>query len=250
MKKNKKINIPFLILCGIFLFSIFKMSSFLIEITNNKNLNDELIKDAIKIETTVIDNEEVEQFKIDFDSLASINQDIKGWIRFNEEKINYPFVQSYNNSYYLNRSFNKKKNSLGTIFMDYRNLSLEDQNVVLFGHNSTDGSMFGSLKDALKDNYFNQEENRIIELIDIDNTIRYYEIFSIYTILKEEYYITTEFNSDIEYKNFLETIKNRSIRYFDSDLTNTNNILTLSTCNGVGGTSNRLVIHAKLKDVI
>ena len=130
--------------------------------------------------------------------------------------------------------------------MDYRNRSLKDKNVVLFGHNSASGTMFGSLKEALKADFFDKKENRIIEIIDVDNNVQHYEIFSIYSITKEEYYITTDFATNEEYMEFLDTIKVRSIKRFESDLSNTDTILTLSTCNGVSGTSRRLVVHAKL----
>lgn len=226
------------------------MTLFLIEITKNKKMNDDLIEDVIKIEKTIVDDEEVEEFTVDFESLLSINEDVRGWIRFNHDKVNYPIVQGADNNYYLNRTFNKKKNSLGSIFMDYRNLSLKDMNVVLFGHNSTDGSMFGSLKEILRDHFFDEEENRIIEIIDVENNVYRYEIFSFYSITSEEYYITTQFASVEEYSDFLNTIQNRSIKKFDSELLLTDHILTLSTCNGVGGTNKRLVVHARLKDRI
>ena len=248
MKKYIKKNALIIVLSCIFLFSLFKMTVFLIEITRNKNMNKDLIKDVIKIEKTIVNNEEVEEFAVDFESLSNMNKDVRGWIRFNHDKVNYPIVQTTDNSYYLNHTFHKKKNSLGTIFMDYRNQSWEDKNVVLFGHNSTDGSMFGSLRDTLEDNFFDNEENRIIEIIDVNNNIYYYEIFSVYTIIKEEYYITTNFDSNIEYMEFLNTIKKRSIRDFNINLSENDKILTLSTCNGVGGTNKRLVIHARLKD--
>lgn len=218
------------------------------ELASNKKMNDKLIKDVTKVEKVTVDDEEVEKFTVDYDSLLSINKDVRGWIKFNNDKVNYPIVQSTDNYYYAIYNIHKNRSSLGSIFMDYRNHSLKDKNVILFGHNSTDGSMFGSLRDALNDNFFENQENRIIEIIDLDNNTLHYEIFSVYTIIKEEYYITTNFNNNSEYLKFLETIKSRSFKDFNSDLSEVDSILTLSTCDGVGGTNRRLVIHAKLKD--
>jgi len=132
--------------------------------------------------------------------------------RYNNEKINYPVVQSKNNEYYLTRDFYKKYNQAGSIFMDYRNNSFDDKNVVLYGHSMLDNSMFGSLQDIFKTNFFDKEENNIIELRDLDNNILKYQIFSYYIIEKEEYYITTSFKNDKEYLTFLNTLKNRSYK--------------------------------------
>lgn len=248
MKKKYVVNILLAILTIVLIFSITKLILFYREVYINKKLNSDLINEAVEINKIIDGNEEIEKISIDFTKLSNTNKDVVGWIRFNNDKVNSPFVQSSDNSYYINHSFNKQKNSLGTIFMDYRNNTLKDRNVVIYGHNSVSGTMFGSLKQALKKEFFDTKGNEIIEIIDLNNNIYHYEIFSIYTITKEEYYITTDFESDDKYLEFLNTIKKRSIIKFDTELTALDRILTLSTCNGAAGTSTRLAIHAKLVD--
>lgn len=78
------------------------------------------------------------------------NKDTKGWIRYNSNKINYPIVQAKDNDYYLDKNFYKKYNQAGSIFMDYRNNSFNDKNVVLYGHSMLDNLMMGSLKDLFE----------------------------------------------------------------------------------------------------
>ena len=68
-------------------------------------------------------------------------------------------------------------------------------------------------------------------------------VFSIYKIEEESYYITTKFKTDIDYQNFLDTIKGRSIHNFDTNLTINDKVLTLSTCYS---DTERTVVHAKL----
>lgn len=249
MKKRKiKIeSIIVIILIIIFLLCIIKISSFFIDIKSNNKKNNDLIKDVIniKIEHNINTGEDEEKITIDFDKLLSINKDAIGWIRFNNDKVNYPIVHTSNKDYYLNHSFDGKINQAGSIFMDYRNNSLEDKNVVLFGHSMLDGSMFGSLKDIHDVNFFNTEENNYIHIINQDNEVFTYQIFSYYLIEKEEYYITTSFNSDTEFQNFINTISGRSYKDFNIELNVNDKILTLSTCVGTGNTSERNVIHAK-----
>lgn len=245
--KLKKNILIILLLSIVFFISIYKLAHFYIDLEKNNRLNEKLIQEVLNDEVSA--NEEDKELKeiltINFEKLISMNSDTIGWIRFNDNKVNNPLVQTQDNNYYLDHSFQKKKNSLGTLFIDYRNHNLEDQNVVIFGHNAVDDSMFGSLINIFEKDFFENEEHKIIEIIDTNEITHTYEIFSYYVIEKEEYYITTAFSNQNEFQEFLNTIKKRSIRNFNTSLTTKDKILTLSTCNGNGGTTKRTVIHAK-----
>lgn len=248
--KLKKDNFLILILNTILIVSTINIILFLVDIKTNNGDNKKIIKDV------TLDNKHIDKNnnkkndnnskEIDFNKLLSINEDTKGWIKYNNDKINYPIVQSNDNSYYLKKSFNGKTNQSGTIFMDYRNKSFSDKNVVIFGHAMTDGSMFGSLKDVFKKDFFNNKENNYIKIIDTNNQKFTYQIFSYYIIEKEEYYITTSFNNDSSFNKFINTISKRSYKNFKIKVTKNDNILTLSTCSGTGNTTKRKVVHAKL----
>ena len=168
-----------------------------------------------------------------------------GWINYNSNKIDYPIVKSSDNEYYLNRTFEKSYNQAGSIFMDYRNKSFDDKNVVLYGHAMKDNTMFGSLKDIFNKGFFDIDDNNYIRVTDTNNTEITYKIFSYYIIESEEYYITTSFDSDDSFKSFVNTLIKRSYRDFNVEVSSDDNILTLSTCYGSTGTSKRKVIHAK-----
>ena len=104
--------------------------------------------------------------------------------------------------------------------------------------------MFGSLKNILNKDWYENEDNRLVVLV-TKNNIYYYEVFSIYTTEIEDYYINTIFNEK-EYEEFVNKIKSRSIYNYNIDVTSNDKILTLSTCSSNG--KKRLVLHAKLKD--
>lgn len=241
--KLKKKNIVLIILVIVFVFSTSKIILFYADLNKNNKNSKDLIDQVLKIDIDEETKEEV--VKIDFDNLLSINGDTIGWIKYNQDKVNYPIVHTKDNSYYLKRAFDKSYNQVGSIFMDYRNTSLNDRNVVLFGHAMTDGTMFGSLSDLFKDGFFDTKENNYIQIINKDNEILTYQIFSYYIIEKEEYYITTSFNSDSDFNKFIDTITRRSYKKFDVEVNTSDKILTLSTCSGTGGTSKRKVVHAK-----
>lgn len=180
----------------------------------------------------------------DFDKLKEINTDIVGYIEVDNTNISYPVVKSSDNSYYLNHSYKKEKNNIGSIFLDYRNdLDNLSKNNIIYGHGRLDNTMFGSLNNLLDSSNLDSKESYYITL-STPNSIMTFKIFSVYTIPKEGYYIKTYFSSNKYFKEFLETIMKRSIYNFNTDVNTSDKILTLSTCKDNFG--KRVVVHAKL----
>ena len=180
----------------------------------------------------------------DFDKLKEINTDIVGYIEVDNTNISYPVVKSSDNSYYLNHSYKKEKNNIGSIFLDYRNdLDNLSKNNIIYGHGRLDNTMFGSLNNLLDSSNLDSKESYYITL-STPKSIMTFKIFSVYTIPKEGYYIKTYFSSNKYFKEFLETIMKRSIYNFNTDVSTNDKILTLSTCKDNFG--KRVVVHAKL----
>ena len=182
--------------------------------------------------------------EIDFNQLLKRNSDTVGWIEVKGTNINYPIVQTTDNNYYLTHAFDKTENEAGWVFMDYRNDSVNfNQNTIIYAHSRLTGSMFGSLKNILNSSWYTNKNNHIIRLsTPTENTM--WQVFSVYTIPKESYYITPNFNSNEAYQEFLNTMKSRSEVEFSAEVNTNDKILTLSTCKDNFG--NRVVMHAKL----
>ncbi len=221
-----------IILVILFIFSCYKIINWYLENEENKNTLIE-VKQFVdnKIVEIIEDNNIVERdiLSIDFDALSNINDDTVGYIKINNTKIEYPVVKTVDNDFYLNHSYNKNNNSAGFIFADYRNkLDGTDKNIIIYGHNRKDDSMFGSLDVVLTESWYLNSENHIIEFVTEEGYFEY-QIFSIYTILAEDYYITTNF-FNVDYANFLTTLNARSIYNFDRNLSDVEKIITLSTC--------------------
>ncbi|MEG0025963.1 MAG: class B sortase [Bacilli bacterium] len=181
---------------------------------------------------------------VDFHKLLKINQDTVGWLQVSGTNINYPIVQSGDNDYYLHHAFNGSTNNAGWIFADYRNdLSSLDKNNVIYGHGRLDTTMFGSLKNILTSNWYNDSNNHVIKLSTLtQNTL--WQVFSVYSINAESYYITTDFPTTNQYDQFLKTLKSRSIFSFSGNVNPEDKIITLSTCQD--NYDHRVVMHAKL----
>jgi len=205
--------------------------------------------------TEIIQNEDIKEtdpywdyikmnlMEVNFDELYKLNHEVKGWIQVNGTNVNYPFVQTNNNDFYLTHDLEKKWNDAGWIFMDYRNNSVEfDKNTIIYGHARLDTTMFGSLKNIIKSKWYNNKDNYIVKLsTPTHNTM--WQVFSVYHIPTTNDYIQTTFYSDEDYENFLNLIKNRSIANFKTTVNINDKILTLSTCYR---NDEKIVLHAKL----
>lgn len=229
MNLKKKILLTTLSIIAI--FSITKIISYTIISYQNKKLNKELIEKTIEKTDNIS--------KINYSKIN--NNDIIGWIIMNQNKINYPILKSNDNNYYLTRDYNKKHSQSGSIFMDFRNNNFKDKNTVIYGHSMLDGTMFGSLREVFKKDYFNTKDNNYIKIYDLNSKEITYQIFSYYITNIEDYYITTSFKNETDYKIFLDEITKRSYQNFNIDIDVTNQILTLSTCSAY---NKRRVIHA------
>ena len=250
----------------IFFLSIFAFSTYQVYVwycDNNKvdSLTNDVLKDTKVKEKEDNDNTEnvnppedvsndywdyikMNLLEVDFNELLKKNPDTVGWIQVKGTNINYPIVQTTDNSYYLTHAFDGSKNEAGWVFMDYRNDAVNfNQNTILYAHSRLTGSMFGSLKNILNSSWYTNKENHIIRLsTPTENTM--WQVFSVYTIPKESYYITPSFNSDEAYGEFLNTMKSRSEVDFSAEVNTSDKISTLSTCKDNFG--NRVVMHAKL----
>ena len=211
--------------------------------TDNKNI--EIIKqDEIAKENPYWDFIKTPLISVNFDELKKKNPDTVGWIKVDNTNINYPVVKCSNNDYYLNHAFDETWNDAGWIFMDYRNNPVNfDKNTIIYGHSRVDMSMFGTLRNVVKQSWFNNKDNHIIKLsTPTENTM--WQVFSTYKIKAEDYYLQTKFENDSEYQTWLNEMLRRSQFKYGLNVSVNDKVLTLSSCFDTKGT--RVVLHAKL----
>lgn len=122
---------------------------------------------------------------MNFEKLKQENSDTVAWLKVENTNIEIPVVQAKDNSYYLTHNFNKKYNVAGWVFADYKNKFDEtDKNIVVYGHNMRDDSMFGSLKNVINEEWYDNKDNQYITFI-TENEYQTYQIFSIYQTEKK-----------------------------------------------------------------
>lgn len=243
MAKNKKklFNVVMRIIELIFLILLVYSSINIFKWYNNNKENKQIINEIAESVTINEDTNEEKKYKINFEELKQKNSDTVAWLKVENTNIEFPIVQANNNSYYLTHNFDKKYNVAGWIFADYKNkLDGTDRNIVVYGHNMRNNSMFGSLKDVITEEWYNNEENKYITFV-TENDYQTYQVFSVYQIKTEDYYIQTEFKSN-EFQEFIDTITKRSKKDFGINVSKEDTILTLSTC--ANNNKYRVVLHS------
>lgn len=221
------------------LFKIYKEYNAAVE--EYENLH-EYTKERTVVDDQANDNEL--KIDIDFEGLKYINSDIVGWIYFENVNVNYPIVKGIDNGYYLNHTFKKEQNISGSIFMDYRNDSeFKDLNTIIYGHNMKNGSMFGSLRKLLKEEFY--RENSYFWIITQEGKYKY-DIFSVYIDESTSESYNIKFKNIEEYSKHLNMIKDKSIYDTGINLTENDLVVTLSTCTSTEE-NNRFIVHGRLR---
>lgn len=144
------------------------------------------------------------------------NADCIGWVYIDGTNVNYPVMHTPDNpEKYLRQNFNKKYSQSGVPFLDGR-CSLEDGNLIIYGHNMKNGTMFSDLKKYLGTAFRNA--HKVIEFETKDGVF----LFEVTDVIKT--------NTSDERYNQINSADGRS--------------LVLSTCYG-SAKSGRLLIIAK-----
>lgn len=170
-----------------------------------------------------------------FEKLLEINNETVAWINIENTDIDYPIVKANDNDYYLNHSFDKSINANGWIFMNYKNnVSFDDQNTIIFGHNTNGKSMFSELKNIYK----GQNGNKISIYVYLKNKVIRYDTVSIYLTEENDVIpISTHFSDET-----IRNISKKSNIKFSIEPTIDDYFLTLSTCNNT--TNQKIILHA------
>lgn len=185
----------------------------------------------------------VSPLEIDHAQLKAINEDYVGWLYVEAiPDISYPVVQGDDNSYYLHKTFEKADNFAGTVFIDSGNTDgIDSCNVIAYGHNMKNGSMFGQLK-SFKDAEVMNTSHYIWFLT--EEGAYKYEIFAAYTAEVDSNTYTLFKGPGQELADYALEMqaKDESGVNYTGGFDVKDNLLTLSTC--TGDSSTRYVVQA------
>lgn len=222
--------------------------------------------DDVPVDIFVGESEEKEYTMLDgARKLLDINPDTIGYLRIltkngGDPIVDLPVVQAEDNMKYLDRNFKGEDSRTGALFLDFRNHfdEVEDgrlkeensDNLVIYGHNMADESMFGKLKYYYGDAEY-YTKHPVVQFNSNYETY-YYKIFAIFIVdAKDEsetkYDCWNQISLDGEeaFYNFVNEAKRRTIYNNDVDVKYGDKLLTLSTCHYLLQDRSRLMIMAR-----
>ncbi len=231
-------NIVLAVAVVVFCVSAFQLFRILLGYYEGRKEYDEVKELAI--------TEEGSEFIVDFDTLLAINPDTVGWIRFDPEpsQINYPLVQTTDNSTYLDKTFSANDNTVGAIFVNtYNNPDFNDRNTIIYGHRMNDNSMFHDLAKYEDQSFW--EANPYFYIYTPDGREITYHIYAAGQVTETSDTYLTEFADDAAYQAFLDYTKEASAYDTGVEVTTEDTVVTLSTCTKASDEHRMVVVGVK-----
>ena len=184
--------------------------------------------------------------KVDFEALKEINPEIIGWIYCEDTVINYPIAQASNNDFYIDHGFDRKSNACGCAFADaFNRRDFVDSNTIVYGHHLYDGSMFATLEEWQKQEYY--DEHPIMWLLTPERDYRV-ELFSAYYVSVYDEAYTIFQGPSPELDEYLRYITGLSVIESDVEIGGEDKYVMLSTCAYVFSNA-RAIVHGKMVPV-
>ena len=206
-------------------------------------------------------------------SLLRLNPDICGYIRINGTMVEYPLVkdpgeipentpfygsEKYKSNYfYLDHDLDASYKRAGTLYLDYRdNFGWDEkeqsENIIIYGHNMMDNSMFGSLRRYRQDYSF-FEQSPFVELSsnykDYDYVIFAFLITSgSFASTDFVYWNMEELDSKEDFDAYVARCKRDAMVDTGIDVQYGDKLLTLSTCYADEDNSRFIVVARRLRE--
>lgn len=236
--KNKICIVMILVLAAIFAVSTY---IFVYDNLDDKKQLDEFesIAQAVEDSGQCSDNK--------FADLYAQNNDFIGWIKLEDTVIDYPVMQSKDSpNFYLDHSFNKEYSRFGVPYMQ-ENCNLQSDNIVIYGHNMKNKSMFNGLTKYKDKDFYNA--HRYIQLDTLSEQRKYEVIYAFKTVAYTsngfQYYNFVKANTEEEFSAYIE--KCQALSFYDTGVCAEygDKLITLSTCE-YSQNNGRFVVVAKL----
>jgi len=168
----------------------------------------------------------------DIAALQEKNNDCIGWIRVPDTAINYPLMWTPEQpEKYLHLDFDDSYSDYGVPFLDAR-CTIDSGNLILYGHNMFDSSMFAGLHKFCDKDYAEKHRQIILEMAD---RAREYQVFAVCKAnsMESKLYQTVSFSSLDAKTEFLESARADSLYYVEPQKSS-RHFITLSTCDNWG----------------
>ena len=185
----------------------------------------------------------------EYAGLYAENSDTIGWLKIDGMTIDYVVMQAPDEiNKYLRHDFYGKDSTRGCLFVDEYCDIFNSDNIIIYGHNMKDGSMFGTLDGYADESFY--AEQKIIRLDTIYEKHSYEVVAAISTSIpaKDEdvfrYYEYTSSNDEETFLDYADFIEKNKLYDTGVEINPGDKLLTLSTC-AYHTTDGRFVVVAR-----
>lgn len=265
VRRHRRANIPIIllvvVLVGGMLFAAWQLGSIFLNYSRDRSAYNDLAANALsslddseQTDTIVSQPEAAPElpdttpfvseipFQVDWDYLSSLNSDIVGWLYCPDTVINYPVVQSPDHDYYLNHGFEGESNTSGTLFADRDSVAgVTQSNLIIYGHNMKDESMFGILKGYVDSSYY--DKHPVFYYLTPTESYRV-ELLCAHIVDAKDENFPTYFSSTQAQQSYINDITSSAF-WVNSDAVSTEHqLITFSTCTSSAGKNDpRFLVH-------
>lgn len=202
-----------------------------------------------KLSSTLLDSGYDFQY-IDFTTLKEINNDTCAWIYIDGTNINLPIVHGEDNDYYLHHDIEGNESKYGTLFIDSRNNSLDEQEenisdfTIIYGHHMANGKMLAPICNYKSQSYY---DNHKFGVVYTPDGYAYEAEFFAGTIIDgaDDSKLFADITDEERYMEYINNIRAKSTFNSDVEVTYGDKILALVTCSYETNNS-RYVLYAVL----
>lgn len=181
-----------------------------------------------------------------YEALYRENNDLVGWIKIDGTNINYPVVQSKDApNFYLKHDFEKNYTDYGCPYAQQNcDVQAPSDNVVLYGHNMKDGTMFCDLTNYKSESFWAQ--HRTIQF----DTLTQKNEYTVIAAFKGEAAELFAYNAFVdaatpeEFDAYVAAVKELALYDTGISATYGDKLITLSTCE-YSFENGRMVVVAK-----
>ena len=175
-----------------------------------------------------------------YQPLVQENSHLAAWLMIEGTEVDYPVMYTPDSpEYYLRRAFDGSYALSGSLFIG-ADCVPDGSNIIIYGHNMKDGSMFGSLDSYADEDYAREHQKIIYDLIQPDGSYErltfevmaafYSRIYSVDEKNVFRYYYSTDLSDSDAFQYYIEEAMSASLYDLGVTAEYGDRLLTLSTC--------------------
>ena len=184
-----------------------------------------------QLDTPAEEREVLEEYK----KLYNKNKKLIGWLKIDDTNIDYPVMQTVDNTYYLDHNSNQEYDKNGSIFMDKDcDVLKPSTNFIIYGHHMASGRMFGRLGKYQDKEYY--EEHKYIQF----DTIYEKGLYQVMYVFRSrvysnedivfKYYQFIDAGSEEEFQSYMQEMEKEALYDTGVRAEYGDQLLTLTTC--------------------